>query len=263
VSRIDYLLITHFHSDHDGGVPELVRLIPIDTFMDYGDATEKGKKVQEPYDAYVRVRKKGTHVEPKVGDTLPIKDVRVEIVSGRRQTLKDPLPGAGQQNPACSAFKKKNNDFTENSRSFGFRLTYGKFTFLDLGDLVWNELGQLVCPTNLLGTADVYLVAHHGNAFSGVPALTAAVKPRVAIVNNGESKGGDTKTFSVLHDAPGLEDLWQLHLSANKGAKQAEPNFIANLNESTAFRLKLSANLDGSFSITNARNDFTKHYDAK
>ena len=88
------------------------------------------------------------------------------MVSGRGKTLGEPLSGAGQDNPACTAFKKKANDFTENARSFGFRLVYGKFTFLDLGDLVWNELGQLVCPRNMLGRADVYLMAHHGNAFS-------------------------------------------------------------------------------------------------
>ena len=197
------------------------------------------------------------------GDKLPLKGLDVQIVSGRGKTLNEPLSGAGQDNPACSAFKKKANDFTENARSFGFRLVYGKFTFLDLGDLVWNELGQLVCPKNLLGTADVYLIAHHGNAFSGVPAVTAAVHPRVVIMNNGETKGGDAKTFKTLQGLPGLEDLWQLHRSANKGAKQADEAFIANLTESTAHRIKLSANDDGSFTMTNARTGFTKHYDAK
>ena len=264
ISQIDYLMITHFHSDHDGGVPELSRLIPIRTFVDYGEATEKGKKVQEPYDAYARVRRKGAHLEPKVGDRLPLKGIEIQMVSGRGKTLGEPLSGAGQDNPACTTFKKHANDFTENARSFGFRLVYGRFTFLDLGDLVWNELGQLVCPRNMLGRADVYLMAHHGNAFTGVPAVTAAVRPRVVILNNGESKGGDAKTFSTLHGLDGLEDLWQLHRSTNKGiAKQADEGFIANLSEDTAYRIKLSANEDGSFAFTNARTSFTKHYSAK
>jgi beta-lactamase superfamily II metal-dependent hydrolase len=264
IAQIDYLLITHFHSDHDGGAPELSRLIPIRTFVDYGEATEKGKKVQEPYEAYVRVRRKGAHLEPKVGDRLPLKGLEIQMVSGRGKTLSEPLSGAGQDNPACTTFKKKANDFTENAKSFGFRLVYGKFTFLDLGDLVWNELGQLVCPRNLLGTADVYLIAHHGNAFSGVPAVTAAVHPRVVIMNNGETKGGDAKTFSTLQGLPGLEDLWQLHRSTNKGTtNQGAEGFIANLSEDTAYRLKLSANEDGSFALTNARTSFTKQYRAK
>src|SRR6187399_2940865 len=36
ISRIDYLLITHFHEDHDGGAAELARRIPIGTFVDTG-----------------------------------------------------------------------------------------------------------------------------------------------------------------------------------------------------------------------------------
>jgi competence protein ComEC len=264
IAQIDYVLITHFHSDHDGGAPELSRLIPIRTFVDYGEANEKGKKVQEPYEAYARVRRKGAHLEPKVGDRLPLKGLEIQIVSGRGKTLSEPLSGAGQENAACATFKKKANDFTENARSFGFRLVFGKFTFLDLGDLVWNELGQLVCPRNMLGTADVYLIAHHGNAFSGVPAVTAAVHPRVVIMNNGETKGGDAKTFGTLQGLAGLEDLWQLHRSTNQGiAKQADEPFIANLNEDTAYRIKLSASDDGSFALTNARTSFTKRYAAK
>jgi len=249
---------------YDGGAPELSRLIPIRTFVDYGEANEKGKKVQEPYEAYARVRRKGAHLEPKVGDRLPLQGLDIQMVSGRGKTLSEPLSGAGQDNPACATFKKKANDFTENARSFGFRLVYGRFTFLDLGDLVWNELGQLVCPRNLLGSADVYLMAHHGNAFSGVPAVTAAVRPRVVILNNGETKGGDAKTFGTLQGLAGLEDLWQLHRSTNKGTtKQAAEAFIANLNEDTAYRIKLSASDDGSFALTNARTSFTKQYAAK
>lgn len=264
ITQIDYLMITHFHADHDGGAPALAKLISIKTFIDYGGPpTEKGGKIAELFDAYSSVRRKGAHIEAKAGEKLPIKGVEVQVVSARGKTLSEPLSGAGQDNPACTTYKKKANDFTENAKSLGFRLVFGKFTFLDLGDLVWNELGRLVCPKNMLGAADVYLVAHHGNAFSGVPAVSAAVRARVAIVNNGETKGGDPKTFKTLQTGPGLEDLWQLHRSANGGAKQADPKFIANLDESTAYRLKLSASEDGSFTLTNARTGFSKHYDAK
>jgi competence protein ComEC len=263
LARIDYLMITHFHSDHDGGAPELSKLVPISTFIDYGSPIETLKKVMEPYEAYARVRRKGAHLETKVGERLPLEGIEVQIVSGRGKTLSEPLAGAGQPNPACITFKVRANDFTENGRSLGFRLVFGKFRFLDLGDLVWNELGQLVCPKNMLGEADVYLVAHHGNAFAAVPAVVAAVRPRVAIINNGETKGGDPKTFNTLHGVPGLEDLWQLHRSANKGANQADEQFIANLNEGTGYRIKLAASEDGSFTVTNARTGFTKHYDAK
>jgi competence protein ComEC len=159
LAQIDDLMITHFHSDHDGGAAELSRLIPIRTFIDYGSPTEKGKKVSDPFEAYACVRRKGAHVEPQVGDIVPFKGIEVQVVSGRGKTLSEPLSGAGQDNPACTTFKKRANDFTENARSFGFRLVFGKFRFVDLGDLVWNELGRLVCSKNMLGEADVYLVA--------------------------------------------------------------------------------------------------------
>ena len=263
VSQIDYLLITHFHSDHDGGAPELSKLVPIKTFIDYGAPTERGAKVEEPYEGYAAVRRKGAHLQPKVGDLLPLNGVQIRLVSGRGKTLSDPLPGGGQDNPACAAFKKKANDFTENAKSFGFQLVYGKFRFLDLGDLVWNELGQLVCPKNLLGESDVYLVAHHGNAFSSPPAVMAAVRPRVAIFNNGETKGGDPKAFKTTLGADGLEDLYQLHKSTNEGAKQADEAFIANLDLHTAHRLQLTAYEDGRFTMTNARTGVAKRYDVR
>ena len=264
ITQIDYLMITHFHSDHVGGAAALAKLIPIKTFIDYGSPVEKISKVTGPYDAYAAVRRKGVHIEPKVGDKLPMKGIDVFVVSGKNKTLSEPLAGGGETNPACTTFKKKTNDFTENGRSLGFKLTFGKFRFLDLGDLVWNELGQLVCPKNMLGEADVYLVAHHGNAFAAVPAMVAAVHPRVAIINNGENKGGDPKTFKTLQGVPGLEDLWQLHRSGLKGAtRQAKEEFIANLDEKTAHRIRLSANEDGSFTITNGRTGTPKHYAAK
>src|SRR5262249_40179517 len=79
VSQIDYLMITHFHSDHDGAVPDLAKLIPIKTFIDYGGPTERSNKVIRPYAAYSRVRRRGAHLQPNVGDVLPIKGVDVQI----------------------------------------------------------------------------------------------------------------------------------------------------------------------------------------
>ena len=117
---------------------------------------------------------------------LPLVGIDVQVVSGRGKTLSTPLLGGGEDNPACATFERRTNDFTENARSLGVRVMFGKFRFFDLGDLVWNELGQLVCPKNMLGEADVYLVPHHGNAIAGVPAVMAALRPRVAIMNNGE-----------------------------------------------------------------------------
>src|SRR5712671_7568206 len=75
VKRIDYLLITHFHGDHDGGVVELSQLLPIDTFVDHGDIESEAEKnvpgTIAAFNAYAAVRAKGKHLEPKPGERLP------------------------------------------------------------------------------------------------------------------------------------------------------------------------------------------------
>jgi competence protein ComEC len=229
LTQIDYLLITHFHGDHDGGVPALARLIPIRTFVDDGTPIEKGAKILDPFDAYARVRGKNPHLQPKPGDRLPLTGIDVDFVSARGATLGKPLNGAGQPNPACASFERRANDFTENARSIGVRVQFGRFSFVDLGDLVWNKLGQLVCPDNL----------------------------------NGETKGGEPENFATLHGVSGLEDLWQLHRSANKGVENAPDTFIANLDERTGHPITLTASEDGSFTVTNGRTGFSKHYEAR
>ena len=264
LTQIDYLLITHFHSDHDGGAPELSRLIPIRTFVDYGEATEKGKKVQEPFDAYARSAPEGG--APRAEGGRPAADQGPRHPDRQRPRQDAERAAAGWrpgQSGVCGFQEEGERLHRERRARSGSGSSTASSRFLDLGDLVWNELGQLVCPKNMLGRADVYLMAHHGNAFSGVPAVTAAVQPRVVILNNGETKGGDAKTFTTLQGLPGLEDLWQLHRSTNKGAKQADEAFIANLSEDTAYRVTLSASEDGSFTLSNARTGFTKRYAPK
>jgi hypothetical protein len=84
-------------------------------------------------------------------------------------------------------------------------------------------------------------------------------------MNNNPTKGGVAGTFDILKRSPGLEDLWQLHLSDNvpKDVNAPEP-FIANFTgEDAGHHIKLSARSDGSFTVTNARNGFTKEYPAR
>jgi hypothetical protein len=120
-------------------------------------------------------------------------------------------------------------------------LTFGNFRTVDLGDLTWNAELDLMCPTNRIGTADVYLTSHHGLAASGSPALVRALQPRVAIMNNGTRKGGAPETFKVLHESPGLEDLWQLHWSYNAGLDNTPATFIANIDDAATIAGVLTA----------------------
>ena len=267
VTQIDYLLITHFHADHDGAVPELAQLIPIRAFVDHdspGPHAEEGVAgTTAAFDAYARVRATGTHLVPKPGEKIPLTGVDAVVVSSAGATLQRPLAGAGGANSTCGATAPPAQEPTENPRSTGIRLRFGRFTFLDVGDLSGTPLFALVCPKSLIGPTDVYLVAHHGGLDAADPATFTGLAPRVAIVNNGALKGGAPELLAALHQARGLEDGWQLHRSTASGPQNVADDRIANLDESTAHWLKVSAREDGSFTVTNGRTGVTKGYGAR
>lgn len=268
VAQIDYLFITHFHVDHDGGVGELAQLMPVRVFIDHGSPSEEAEKTspetRDGFAAYVKVRDSAAgHLEPRPGDLLPLTDVEATVVSSAGATLARSLPGAGEKNPLCRAQAPPPLDPYENPRSTGLVVRHGKFRFLDLGDLTGQPLFNLACPKNLIGPVDVYLVAHHGGPDAADPATFAAFKPRVAIMNNGLMKGGALTTYETLHQVPGLENVWQLHLSAEAGDRNFAPAYSANLDESTAYWIKLVANEDGSFRVFNQRTGVWREYAAR
>jgi competence protein ComEC len=265
VRRIDNLLITHFHADHDGGIVELAQLMPIRRFIDHGtvlpDAESNVPGTLEAFDAYARVRAKSAHLDPQPGARLPLKGVEAIVVSRAGVVTRRPLAGGGGTTPECAATPIPAQEPHENPRSTGVRLQFGRFRFLDVGDLSGPPLRALACPQNLIGPIDVYLVAHHGGDDAGDPATLAAFAPRVAIVNNGATKGGGPGTFAALHALPSI-DVWQLHRSQNPGAGNFAADRIANLDETTAHWLKVSASEDGSFVVTNGRTGEARRYES-
>jgi beta-lactamase superfamily II metal-dependent hydrolase len=261
VKQIDYLLITHYHRDHVGGVPQLADRMKILNFLDHGPNTEDSKVVKEDYADYVKTIQRGEHLVVKPGDPVPIKGLSVQVLTANGDHIAKPLEGAGKPNPFCASTPPRETDPTENARSSGVLVTLDNFRFLDLGDLTWNKELELMCPNNPIGTVDVLLVSHHGLNQSNSPALVHAVHPRVAIMNNGAKKGGSPDAWQIVKDSPGLEDLWQLHY-AEAGGKEhnVADSFIANVDESTGDYLKLTADGNGSFTVWNQRNKFEKAY---
>jgi competence protein ComEC len=264
IKQIDYALITHFHADHDGGVPELAQLMPIHHFIDHGDLPPEAlsdSETKDAFEAYLAVRNKTGHSEPKPGDRLPIKGINAIVVSTAGTTLSAPLPDAGQLNGQCrGSAGQPPGDAIENPRSTGVLLQFGRFKFLNVGDLIGPPLFNLTCPRSLIGAVDVYEVTHHGGADDANAAIFAAFAPRVAIMNNGLHKGGALQTYEALHHVVGLEDVWQLHLSKAAGTANFHAERIANLEESTSYWLKLKANRDGSFRIQNPRTGQWQNY---
>ena len=215
LQRIDYLLITHFHGDHDGGAPELSRLIPIGTFVDHDgltDTTDPG--VVEPFKAYAAVRTRGRHIVARPGDRIPIKGVDVRVVSSGAATIVEPLRGIGERNSLCEPEPRPPGEAIENPRSTGM----------------------------------------------------FAMRPGVAIMDNGAAKGGSSEGFATLHQAvaaQGLEDIWQVDKSVNTGVKNFQDDQIANLDDTTSHWIKVRASENGTFTVINGRTGGTKTYQQK
>jgi competence protein ComEC len=267
LKKIDYLLVTHYHDDHVGGVPQLVAQIPIGTFIDHGPNRELDHGVTEHgYAEYQRVLAAtgAHHIVARPGDTLPIHGLDVIVVSADGNLISEPVKGGGQANSFCKGSETRPADETENGRSLGVLLTFGKLNVLDLGDLTWDRERELMCPANKLGPIDIDVVSHHGWYQSNSPALIDAIRPRVAIMDNGAKKGGSIPTLKTITNTSALERLWELHFSEEGGAQfNTAERYIANLPGEDGHSLEVSADHDGSFEVRNSRTGFTERYSAR
>jgi beta-lactamase superfamily II metal-dependent hydrolase len=292
ITQIDHLITTHYHGDHFGGMAEVASRIPIREYIDHGANVQPGGPVDEfMQKTYPGLYAKAKHTVVKPGDRIAIAGLEWRIVASAGEVLKTPVPGAGKPNPYCADFKPQDVDKTENAQSVGSHVVFGKFRVVHMGDLTVNKEFDLMCPNNRLGTVDLWVVSHHGQPISNSAVLVHALQPRVAILNNGTRKGGQPDAMKVIHSSPGLEDLWQIHFSLLSGQEYTVPGmFIANTvdeqpaampiaavaapapgpgaapppsHNGRAYWIKVSAQPDGSFTVTNARNGFSKTYKAR
>jgi competence protein ComEC len=243
LKKIDYLLSTHYHVDHIGGMQELAKRIPIGHYLDHGPTVEEREQVAGFQQAYAALYGAAKHTVVKPGDRIPIAGLDWRIVTAAGAVLKAPLTGGGRPNPACAMSKpKENTRDPENGQSVGSVITYGQFRAIDLGDLLWNNELDLTCPNNPIGTVDLYLVSHHGLDVSGSEALVHGVRPRVAVMANGTRKGAGVQAMPIMRTSPGLEDIWQLHWSYTAGIEQnSAGTFIANVEDTATLAATLSA----------------------
>jgi beta-lactamase superfamily II metal-dependent hydrolase len=264
VKQIDYFVVTHYDQDHGGNVARTAAKmrVPIRAFVDHGEVMSQGREAQDVYASYTTALGSATRVIVKAGDRIPLKGVEVDVVTSAGEVLKTPLPGGGIPNPYCPG-EAPSPSRGENPASVGLVFTFGKFRTVDLSDLPKARERELMCPNNPIGTVGLLLVSHHAFDMSNLPLLVHALKPVAAIVNNGERHGGQAGALQTVRDSPGLEDMWQMHLTPSAGKERNAPEkFIANLSEADcrAYWIKVAARRDGSFRVTNTRNGFSKTY---
>jgi len=296
VTRIDHLWTTHYHGDHVGALLAVAGQFPVGHFYDHGTPNPNDRIVSAQFLAEYEKLSAGKRTIVKPGDKVKMTGLDITAVASANRFIKSNLPGGGSRNETCAAAKPKDESAyfdPDNGESAGFVLTYGRFRTIDLGDLTWNGELELMCPTNHIGTVDLYLTSHHGLEKSGSPPLVQALRPRVVVMNNGTRKGGTLDAFAVLQQTVGIEDLWQLHWSYNVGLENAPARFIANIDDpaaiatilttpapppgapraggpgagpaphSPAYLIEVAAQQDGTFTVTNTRNGFSKAYPAR
>ncbi len=275
ITKIDYLLMTHYHADHLGGLESLLAKLPVRTFIDHGPNREEPPPNATPrqlafatstlYPNWVAAYQGHRHIAARVGQTLDIGSMRLEFITSDGSVLDTPLFGAGQPNPLCAGVPKMDrNGGEENVRSVGALITFGKTRILYLGDLTWNKEIELLCPINKIGKVDVYFVTGHGMNLSSSPP-TGALDPLVAIMQNGPTKGGDAAVIKTVNAYPDLEAFWRVHYSVRYPDLNGDPNYIANLNgvRDQGYPIDLDVTRGGEITVTNGRNGFSKAYKAR
>ena len=273
LKQIDYFILSHFHGDHAGGLPALAKMMPIARCFDRGDFIEPAN--QKWRDGYLSVcGAKRTILN--AGDKIPLKGMQVDIVASDGRLITTPI-GGGLPNPLCATAENKPKDVPENQLMVGALITYGNFKFLDLADLDWEKEMELSCPVNKLGEVTIWQTGRHGALDgAGAPGFLYAIKPQVVVVNNGPRKGlggpspgferAQTVHYERIAGTPGIEGIWQGHLSLMDREHNTAENMIANLEDTADCQghwIEASVAQDGKYTITNSRNGFSKTYTAR
>ena len=255
IKQIDYLVSTHYHVDHIGGLVELAKRIPIGTFVDHGPTVEgpnvteippgpDGLTVTKPREqiegfqaSYAELHGKARHLVVTPGDRVPITGLDWRIVTAAGKVLRTPaLPGGGRPNPSCTDFTPMAGTAglvdPDDAQSVGSVVILGQFRAIDLGDLWRTKELELMCPNNPIGTVDLYFASSHGAVASGSLPLVHGLQPRVALMQNGTRNGGAPGPMQTMLSSPGLEALWQMHWSYNALLEQNSPGlYIAKIED--------------------------------
>lgn len=268
LSRIDYLVVSHYHVDHLGGVEDLLKLIPVGTVIDHGPNREVSPEsagrftTSARYATYLKAIEGKPHRTMKAGETLKIDGLDLLAVNSDREIFA--APAGSKANDACAkATEKAVDGGEENARSLGFLMRWGKARLLAMADTSWNVENTLACPQNRIAPVDLYIADNHGSEISNSPVFVNGIAPRVVVFQNGPKKGADASVFDTVRAAPRFRALWQMH-SAERSPDRDEPaDHIANLaNGEDGNMLRIEVNQDATVTLTNMRNGHKESYPA-
>jgi competence protein ComEC len=296
LTRIDYVVLTHFHRDHFGGGAEIAQELPVGTIFERelpkgdpdGNAVSTFPVQIKPWTeiAAKRVRLAPGVVIPLKSSAGPVADgsptdgtkgagrsarplpLQLRCLAADQHFVQPASDAPSNAKPLAADNTEKTIKPSDNDNSAVFLLSFGAFRFFDGGDLTWNFEAKLVSPVNLVGPVDVYQTNHHGLDVSNNPLLVRALDPHVVVMNNGARKGGQPGTFATIKSLPHLQAWYQMHRSFNVPEEEnAKPEYIANLAEPlppescTAHIIKLSVAPDGqSYTVELPANHHARTY---
>ena len=157
VQKIDLMIATHPHSDHIGGLVQVLRTMPVAKVVTNGQP-HTTKTYENFLDGIASA--KAEYVEVKRGDTIALGGLTFDVLS--------PTSTSGDMN----------------NNSVVLKLAFGKTTFLFMGD-AQKEAEASILAASIPVKADILKVGHHGSRTSSTPSFLAQVKPTVAVYSAG------------------------------------------------------------------------------
>jgi len=212
IDRIDYLVGTHAHEDHIGGMAKIIKNFDIGTIYmpDVSTTTRTYENV------LTETSKKGLGISTcNIGDTFSI--------------------GSG----ICTVMNVRNEEQNDlNDTSICLHLVYGEKKFLFMGDASENMEKDVAW----LGV-DVLKVGHHGSKTSTSEEFLNQIKPKVAIISAGKDNN---------YGHPNIETLERLESIGAEIYRTDEQGTILLTSDGNTYNIEgIKTNIDGNKTISN------------
>ncbi len=197
ITSLDFFVLTHYDSDHMGGVDKLVlpqeEAILVEVWFDRDEwefLPEKKRRAKQ-FEQYTEAAETPTQLQP--GQRLRLDDeVMIVVVAVN-----------GHVRGAVNKYPHPPN---ENDYSAALLVSYRGFNYFIGGDLTAIVEERLVREA-ALGDIDVYKVSHHGSETSSTPEFLALIRPEVAVISNGDRADYNHPRKSVLDNLKAIPDI--------------------------------------------------------